>query len=313
MKTSLAYHQKVQLKLYQLDSSFSFVLLPRSPSGKVPHSRVAGLGLIPSLTANLFPGWVTPVTQKPISQASGVTGSGPGLVGPVLASYDRERQEVWPATPTSVYILWTGSLTCHSSLGIYYGQEVWPATHTSVYTMTGRDRKFDLPLIPQYILWLGETGSLTYHSYLSIYYDWERQEVWPATPTSVYTMNRKFELPFIPQYILWLGETGSLTCHLHLSIYYDWERQDVRPDTYTSVYTMTGRDRMFDLPLPSQCGSMYNCLSRSVPENDQHVAGMLSYEQTTSPLSLLHVSKTLADWALSAQHLTVMLSLHALM
>ena len=31
-------------------------------------------------------------------------------------------------------------------------------------------------------------------------------------------------------------------------------------------YTETGCDRMFDLQSLSQCGSMYNCLGRSIPE-----------------------------------------------
>ena len=45
---------------------------------------------------------------------------------------------------------------------------------------------------------------------------------------------------------------------------------------------MTGWDGKFDLQLLSQCGSMYNCLSRSVPEIHWHVAGTLS-KQATKP------------------------------
>ena len=33
--------------------------------------------------------------------------------------------------------------------------------------------------------------------------------------------------------------------------------------------------RKFDLQLLSQCGSTYNCLSRSIPEIHKHVAGMI--------------------------------------
>ena len=36
----------------------------------------------------------------------------------------------------------------------------------------------------------------------------------------------------------------------------------------------------FDLQLLSQCGSTYNCLSRSVPVIHSHVAGMLSNQKT---------------------------------
>ena len=45
---------------------------------------------------------------------------------------------------------------------------------------------------------------------------------------------------------------------------------------WPGVSTLTGWDVNFDLQLLSRCGSMYNCLSRSVPEIHWHVAGMLS-------------------------------------
>ena len=45
---------------------------------------------------------------------------------------------------------------------------------------------------------------------------------------------------------------------------------------------MTGWDRKFGLQLISQCGSTYNCLSRSVPEIHSHVARTLSSQQSTT-------------------------------
>ena len=47
---------------------------------------------------------------------------------------------------------------------------------------------------------------------------------------------------------------------------------------------MTGK---FDLQLLSQCGSTYNCLSRSVPEIHTHVAGTLSNQQTNQKLDVV--------------------------
>ena len=44
-------------------------------------------------------------------------------------------------------------------------------------------------------------------------------------------------------------------------------------------YTVTGWGRTFDLQLLSQCGSTYNCLSRSVPEIHSSVAGTLNNKQ----------------------------------
>ena len=58
-----------------------------------------------------------------------------------------------------------------------------------------------------------------------------------------------------------------------VSVYYDWERYN-------------------DLQLPSQCGSTYNCTSRSVPEIHYHVAGTFSNQQiTTVYLKTLNPSK----------------------
>ena len=45
-------------------------------------------------------------------------------------------------------------------------------------------------------------------------------------------------------------------------------------------YTVTGRGREFNLQLLYQCGSTYNCLSRSVPEIHSHVARTLSKQAT---------------------------------
>ena len=45
-------------------------------------------------------------------------------------------------------------------------------------------------------------------------------------------------------------------------------------------YTVTKSGRKLDLQLLSQCGRMLTCLSRSVPEIHQHVAGTLSNQQT---------------------------------
>ena len=47
-------------------------------------------------------------------------------------------------------------------------------------------------------------------------------------------------------------------------------------------YTLTGWDSKFDLPRLSQCGSTYNCLSRSVPEIHWRVAGTLRDQKTTT-------------------------------
>ena len=47
---------------------------------------------------------------------------------------------------------------------------------------------------------------------------------------------------------------------------------------------------MFDLQLLSQCGSTYNCLSRSVPEIHLHVAGTLSNQPTNKQNHLNTVS-----------------------
>ena len=49
--------------------------------------------------------------------------------------------------------------------------------------------------------------------------------------------------------------------------------------------TMTGWDSKFDLRFLSQCGSTYNCLSRSVPEIHQLVAGTSSNQLTTKTKS----------------------------
>ena len=49
-----------------------------------------------------------------------------------------------------------------------------------------------------------------------------------------------------------------------------------------------------DLQLLSQCGSTYNCLSRSVPEIHSHVAGTLSKNKQQHLLHL-HLSRSLAD------------------
>ena len=49
---------------------------------------------------------------------------------------------------------------------------------------------------------------------------------------------------------------------------------------WPSVRKLTGWDRKFDLQLLSQCGSMYNCLSRSISEIHWHVAGALSKQAT---------------------------------
>ena len=46
-------------------------------------------------------------------------------------------------------------------------------------------------------------------------------------------------------------------------------------------YSVTGWDRKFDLLLLSRYGSMYNSLSRSIPEI-QHVAGILHYQPLTT-------------------------------
>ena len=51
-------------------------------------------------------------------------------------------------------------------------------------------------------------------------------------------------------------------------------------------YTVTGRGRQFDLQLLSQCGSMHNCLGRSVREIHLHVAGTLGNQQTDNKSSL---------------------------
>ena len=48
-------------------------------------------------------------------------------------------------------------------------------------------------------------------------------------------------------------------------------------------HTVTGWDGKFDLQLLSQCGSMQNCLSRSIPEIHWHVDGTLSNQQTNKP------------------------------
>ena len=45
-------------------------------------------------------------------------------------------------------------------------------------------------------------------------------------------------------------------------------------------YTVNGWDGKFGLQLLSQCGSTYNCLSRSVPEIHLHAAGTLSNQPT---------------------------------
>ena len=45
-------------------------------------------------------------------------------------------------------------------------------------------------------------------------------------------------------------------------------------------YTMTEWDGKFGLQLLFQCGSTYNCLSRSVPKIHSHVAGTLSNQPT---------------------------------
>ena len=60
-------------------------------------------------------------------------------------------------------------------------------------------------------------------------------------------------------------------------------QKKITPQVFANVcqYTVTGRDRKFDLQLLSQCGSMHNCLNRSVSEIHQRVAGTLSSQQTT--------------------------------
>ena len=62
--------------------------------------------------------------------------------------------------------------------------------------------------------------------------------------------------------VIWssLGLVGPM------SVYSDWVRWKV------------------DMQLLSQCGSTYNCLSRTVPEIYLHVAGTLSSQLTTTPL-----------------------------
>ena len=65
---------------------------------------------------------------------------------------------------------------------------------------------------------------------------------------------------------------------------------------------MAGGDRKFDLQRLSQCGGMYNCLIRSVPEIYQHVAGTLSSQPPPTPLQCIVCRRwmwsTLEDWPL---------------
>ena len=66
---------------------------------RVSTSRAADPGLIPSFCADLFPGWVIPVTWKSTllwlpCQAPRFNGSVVGLVGPVSIYYDWVRWQV---------------------------------------------------------------------------------------------------------------------------------------------------------------------------------------------------------------------------
>ena len=61
---------------------------------------------------------------------------------------------------------------------------------------------------------------------------------------------------------------------------------------WAGVSILTWWDRWFDLQLLSQCGSTYNCLSRSVPRKHHYVAGVLSNQP--SPTT------TVQAWFMSA-------------
>ena len=77
--------------------------------------------------------------------------------------------------------------------------------------------------------------------------------------------------------LLWLGHASDLR-HWYFGDYparrLVWLGQCLDWLTWCQ-YTGTGWDSTFDLQLLSQCGSMCNCVSRSVPEIHLHVARML--------------------------------------
>ena len=64
-----------------------------------------------------------------------------------------------------------------------------------------------------------------------------------------------------------------------------WHYRVVTRTGWPTVYPFTGWDSKFDLQLLSQCGSMYNCQSRSVPTPPPY-----------PPRFILHAAVTLGSW-----------------